>query len=126
MTTASEDQPHPVNVIKSWEDFVEVQVYPVPAAKAKSDYRNYDKPARETVREFYRENHRYQTYDFVRQKRDEFLKLDRRQMSIFEALDFLNTRSLTTQTRILISISFSTCCKPPNPFARMDMKTGLY
>ena len=70
---------------------MEEQVYPVPNAKAKSDYRNYEKSARDTVCEFYRQYHRHQTYDFVRQKRDEFLRLDRRQMSIFEALNFLNT-----------------------------------
>ena len=91
MSTASEDQPRQSHVIKAWENFIEEQVYPVPEARAKSDYRNYDKPARDTVREFYRQNHQHQTYDFVRQKRDEFLRLDRRQMSTFEALDFLNT-----------------------------------
>lgn len=66
-SVASEDQPRPASVIKAWEDFVEEQVYPVPNAKAKSDYRNYEKPARDTVCEFYRQYHRHQTYDFVRQ-----------------------------------------------------------
>ncbi len=56
------------------------QVYPIPDAKAQSDYRNYDKPTRDTVREFYRQNHQNQTYAFVQQKRDEFLRLDRRQI----------------------------------------------
>ena len=88
MSTAAENQPRPTDVIKAWEDFVEEQVYPIPDAKAQSDYRNYDKPTRDTVREFYRQNHQHQTYAFVQQKRDEFLRLDRRQMSIFEALDF--------------------------------------
>ncbi|MCA9011358.1 MAG: inositol oxygenase [Planctomycetaceae bacterium] len=91
MATNSDDLPGSANVIKAWEEFVEEQAYPVPHVKAKSDYRNYDNPARDTVREFYRENHRHQTYDFVRRKREEFLRLDRRQMSIFEALDYLNT-----------------------------------
>ena len=79
------------DAMQAWEEFVEQQVYPVPGAKAQSDYRNYDKPARDTVRDFYQQNHRFQSYDFVRQKRDEYLKLDRRRMSVFDALDFLNT-----------------------------------
>jgi inositol oxygenase len=77
--------------MQAWEDFIEDQVYPTPDKKAAEDYRNYDNPARETVREFYRQNHRHQTLDFVQQKRNEFLGLNRHRMSVFEALDFLNT-----------------------------------
>jgi inositol oxygenase len=77
--------------MQAWEDFIEEQVYPEPHQKAAEDYRNYDNPARETVREFYRQNHRHQTLDFVQEKRNEFLGLNRRRMSVFEALDFLNT-----------------------------------
>jgi inositol oxygenase len=76
---------------EAWESFVKEAVYPEPQAKAREDYRNYDTPARETVREFYRQNHRFQTYAFVQAKRRDFLKFDRRRMSIFEALDYLNT-----------------------------------
>lgn len=75
----------------AWEDFIEQQVYPEPGTKAKADYRNYDHPERDSVRDFYYENHRHQTYDFVQRKREDFLTLNRKQMSIFEALDFLNT-----------------------------------
>jgi len=79
------------NTIQAWEEFVEEQVYPIPGAKAREDYRNYDNPAREVVRDFYRQNHRHQTYDFVQRKRQEFLPLQRRRMTVFEALEFLNT-----------------------------------
>lgn len=79
------------DIAQAWEEFVEEQVYPVPGAKAKEDYRNYDNPARDTVREFYRQNHRFQTYNFVQQKRADFLDLSRRKMGLLEALDFLNT-----------------------------------
>jgi inositol oxygenase len=79
------------DAMQAWEDFVEQQVYPVPGAKAQADYRNYDKPARDTVRDFYQQNHRFQSFDFVQQKRDEYLKLNRRRSSVFDALDFLNT-----------------------------------
>ena len=87
--TPSEATPHQVG--EAWEEFVQEQVYPEPGTKAKEDYRNYDNPARETVRRFYEENHRKQTYDFVQAKRAEFLQLNRREMSVFEACDFLNT-----------------------------------
>lgn len=79
------------DVAQAWEEFVEGQVYPVPGTKAKEDYRNYDSPARDTVRDFYQQNHRFQTYDFVCQKRAEFLALNRRKMGLLESLDFLNT-----------------------------------
>lgn len=79
------------NALHAWEEFVERQVYPQPGAKAQENYRNYDSPARDTVREFYRENHRLQTFDFSRRKREQFLKLDRTKMSVYEALDYLNT-----------------------------------
>lgn len=82
---------NPLKRLKVWEDFVEERLYPEAGAKAKEDYRNYDDPAREPVRAFYRENHRRQTWDFVERKRAEFLSLRRRSMSVFEALDFLNT-----------------------------------
>ncbi len=79
------------NALHAWEEFIEEQVYPQPGAKAKEDYRNYDKPARDTVREFYKQNHHGQTFDFVNQKRETYLTLNHRRMSIFEALDYLNT-----------------------------------
>lgn len=81
--------PHQVG--EAWEEFVQEQVYPDPGTKAKEDYRNYENPARETVRAFYEENHRKQTYEFVQAKRAEFLQLNRSQMSVFEACDYLNT-----------------------------------
>jgi inositol oxygenase len=77
--------------LHAWEEFIEEQVYPEPGSKAKEDYRNYDNPARDTVREFYKQNHHGQTFDFVSQKRDTYLKLNHRRMTIFEALDYLNT-----------------------------------
>ena len=58
--------------------------------KKKEQFRNYEADARPTVREFYRLNHRYQTRDFVQHKRREFLALNRKQMGIWEALEFLN------------------------------------
>ncbi len=59
--------------------------------KPKAAYRNYDAPARDTVREFYRLNHAQQTYDFVVAKKADFLRFNRREMTWWEGLDYLNT-----------------------------------
>ena len=56
-----------------------------------SGFRDYAAEARPTVREFYRLNHRYQTLDFVLQKKAEYLQLNRRTMTVWEALEYLNT-----------------------------------
>ena len=85
------DDSDPLDNLHEWEDFVNERLYPEPGTKQKSDYRNYDNPGRDTVRDFYRINHRCQTYDFVLAKKAEFLRFDRREMTIFESLDFLNT-----------------------------------
>ena len=54
-------------------------------------FRNYDAPARESVREFYRLNHRHQTLDFVRAKRRDYLGLERKTMTMWEALELVDT-----------------------------------
>ncbi len=59
-------------------------------AKSRQEYRNYDNPVRDTVREFYRLNHTHQTLDFVLGKKAEYGSLSRRRMSIWEAMEFLN------------------------------------
>lgn len=75
-----------------WEEDL-LQRYPEPGTseKAKEEFRNYDNPGRDTVREFYRKNHLNQTYDFVLQKEQDFLKFDRKEMTLWEAVEFLNT-----------------------------------
>ena len=83
----------PLASLDDWEDFVE-HVYPEERggnAKARADYRNYEDPARDTVEEFYRLNHRYQTLDFVLDKKTTFLKLDRQRKTPWQALEYLDT-----------------------------------
>src|SRR6516162_3267760 len=80
----------PLDGLDQWEDFVKAR-YPASASKKKEEFRNYDALARPGVREFYRLNHRYQTLDFVREKKREFLPLAKRKMGIWEAMEFLNT-----------------------------------
>ncbi|YCM44504.1 inositol oxygenase family protein [Verrucomicrobiaceae bacterium 227] len=78
----------PLADLDEWEDDL-LRRYP--EEKAKDEFRDYDAEARPGVREFYRLNHRYQTLDFVREKRAEYLPLAKRQMTIWEALEYLNT-----------------------------------
>lgn len=92
----------PLQNLDEWEDFLKTR-YPEPAgvpakpfqatdaSKTKEQFRNYEADARPSVREFYRLNHRHQTFDFVQAKKQEFLSRSRREMSIWEAMEFLNT-----------------------------------
>ena len=77
-------------MMELWEDDV-LERYPENPAKSKEEFRNYDEPARDTVKEFYRMNHTFQTYDFVLEKEKEFLSLNRREMSLWDAVEYLNT-----------------------------------
>jgi inositol oxygenase len=86
----SENEKNPLKSIEVWEDDVLIR-YPEEMAKAKEAYRNYDSPERDTVREFYRLNHKYQTYDFVTKKKKTFLQFNRKEMPVWSAMEFLNT-----------------------------------
>ncbi|MFN8356104.1 MAG: inositol oxygenase family protein [Spirosomataceae bacterium] len=90
--TFTEKEINPLGNLDEWEEDV-LSRYPEPTsiAKAKEEYRNYDEPARDTVKEFYRLNHTYQSYEFVCEKEKEFLGFNRREMGIWEAFDYLNT-----------------------------------
>lgn len=87
------EENNPLENIEQWEDFVETATYPEPEHKLKEDYRNYDDPARDTVREFYRLNHKYQTFKFVKGKKAEYVfnTSGKREMSIMDAILYLNT-----------------------------------
>lgn len=82
---------NPLASLDEWEEAV-LERYPEPnvPAKGKDEFRNYEDPARDTVKEFYRLNHTYQTYDFVKQRKDNFLKFDKKEMNVWNAFDFLN------------------------------------
>jgi inositol oxygenase len=96
------DPNKPLEDLDHWEDFLKSR-YPEPGSaeagdaagfqpnRDKTEFRDYRKEARPSVKEFYRLNHTHQTYDFVRQKRKQFLSLDDREMGIWEAMDYLNT-----------------------------------
>lgn len=90
--TLTEQERNPLGSLDEWEDDLLTR-YPDPTEphKTKEEFRNYEAPARDTVREFYRLNHQYQTYEFVQQKRAEFLKFDKKEMPVWGAMEFLNT-----------------------------------
>jgi len=84
---------NPLGSLDEWEEDL-LERYPDPekiaTAKSTEAYRNYEEPARDTVREFYRLNHTYQTYEFVMQKREQYLSFDKKEMAIWDAFEFLN------------------------------------
>ena len=80
----------PLQHLDDWEQSLQER-YPAPGAKPKEAFRDYRAEARPSVKEFYRLNHRYQTLDFVRQKKKEYLPLRKKRMSVWEAMEFLNT-----------------------------------
>ena len=84
---------NPLASLDHWEDAV-LERYPVAnvvaQTKTTEEFRNYEEPGRDTVKEFYRLNHTYQTYDFVMEKQNEYLQFNKKEMSIWEAFDFLN------------------------------------
>jgi inositol oxygenase len=59
-------------------------------AKPADQFRDYEH-ADARVEQFYALNHTHQTLSFVLGKKREYLSLDRREMTVWEALDFLNT-----------------------------------
>lgn len=90
MELSKQEKKKAYDTMEEWEEDV-LRRYPEEPVKAKNEFRNYDDPARDTVKEFYRMNHKYQTYNFVLEKEKEFLSLDRRKMTLWEAVEYLNT-----------------------------------
>lgn len=93
MKELKDSEINPLASLDNWEDDVLTR-YPDPESiattRSTEEYRQYDDPARDTVREFYKLNHTYQTYDFVQEKRKDFLAFSREEKTIWEAFDFLN------------------------------------
>ena len=83
----------PLSSLDEWEDDLLLR-YPDPESIAEGRdteaYRNYEAPARDTVKEFYRLQHIGQTYDFVLEKKADYLKFDKKEMSVWDAFEFLN------------------------------------
>jgi inositol oxygenase len=54
-------------------------------------FRDYVSEVRPSVKEFYRLNHTYQTLEFVKAQKAKYGALEQRTMSVWEAMEFLNT-----------------------------------
>ena len=84
---------YPLMSLDEWEDNV-LDRYPDPATiateKATEAFRNYETPVRDTVKEFYRLNHKFQTFDFVQEKRKKYLQFNMKEMPVWDAFQFLN------------------------------------
>lgn len=83
---------NPLENIDDWDDDI-LKRYPEKTTdKTKKEFRDYQNSNRaKTVREFYKLNHQYQSFEFVSKKEDHFLKFNERKMSIWDAVEFLNT-----------------------------------
>ena len=86
---------NPMDHLDDWEESLATR-YPAPtvldaSAKPVDEFRNYADDVRPAVREFYRQNHRRQTLEFVLEKKRQYLPLRTRRMGIWEAMEFLNT-----------------------------------
>lgn len=83
----------PLNHLDEWEKDI-LNRYPDPSEiatnKATEAFRNYEEPTRDTVKEFYRLNHQYQSYDYVLEKKANYLQFNKKEMPIWNAFDFLN------------------------------------
>jgi len=83
----------PLSNLDEWEHDV-LRRYPNPSAinedKKEEEFRNYDATEKDGVKEFYRLNHQFQTYEYVTQKKTDYLKFDKKEMPIWDAFDFLN------------------------------------
>ena len=78
----------PLQSLDQWDDFVQDRYDP---NRKKDEFRQHTDEAPPVVREFYRLNHIHQTRDFVRQKKREYTALDKRRMSVWEAMEYLNS-----------------------------------
>jgi len=78
----------PLEKLEDWDDFTTTRYDP---NRKTEDFRRYDDAAPSGVKEFYRQNHTFQTRDFVLEKKREYLAKQKRKMGIWEALDYLNT-----------------------------------
>ena len=88
MSTTLPASPVQADMLEPWEDFVRSRYNP---ERKKEQFRNYGDSTPPRVREFYRLNHTHQTRDFVLAKKKQYGALNHRKMTIWQAMDFLNT-----------------------------------
>jgi inositol oxygenase len=95
------ENPRPLASLDDWEEDL-LRRYPetldhalsttpeMVNAKPPAAFRDYKSDTKPSVQEFYRLNHRFQTFDFVQQKRSQYLSRQKARMGIWEAMEYLN------------------------------------
>lgn len=78
----------PLESLNQWDDHVAERYQ---EGREQEAYRKYDDSTPGVVREFYRLNHTHQTRDFVLAKKRQYGALNKSEMGIWEAMEFLNT-----------------------------------
>ena len=78
----------PLESLDQWDDAVRDRYDP---NKKKEEFRVYDDKTPPVVREFYRQNHQFQTLASVLEREKQFGSLTRGEMGIWEAMEKLNT-----------------------------------
>jgi inositol oxygenase len=76
----------PLLSLDEWEEDL-LERYPEEGHK----FRDYTAEVRPSVKEFYRLNHTHQTHEFVMAKKRQYGALEKAEMSVWEAMEFLNT-----------------------------------
>jgi len=77
----------PLESLEQWDDHVKGRYR---ADRKKEEFRVYDDSTPPVVREFYRQNHAFQTYEFASSKLAEYVPLHQAKMGIWEAMERLN------------------------------------
>ncbi len=90
MDLSKEEKKEAHDLMEMWEEDV-LKRYPEKKEKKKEEFRNYDAPEIDTVRQFYKTNHELQTYEFVQSKEAQYLTLEKKEMKLWDAVEFLNT-----------------------------------
>jgi len=92
-SSLADDNRGPLSSLEDWDADI-LKRYPDPSSinedKKVEEFRNYQETEKDGVKEFYRLNHTFQTYDYVMAKKANFLKFDKKEMPIWDAFDFLN------------------------------------
>ncbi|HUS08566.1 MAG TPA: inositol oxygenase family protein [Bryobacteraceae bacterium] len=78
----------PLENLGQWDDFVKDRYDP---NKTQADFRKYDNTTPPVVREFYRQNHTLQTRDCVLEKKRQYAGLNKGELGVWEAMEYLNT-----------------------------------
>ena len=77
----------PLDSLEQWDDHVKGRYR---ADRKKEEFRVYDDSTPPVVKEFSRQNHAWQTYDFSAGKLAEYVPLHKAKLGIWEAMDRLN------------------------------------